>query len=72
MHDLDAYPLGGVHRAAAAQSHEPVAALLAVEGTRLPDELDVRVRPNPVENEGVFQAFERRVGEPGGDYAPVG
>ena len=40
MRDLDAYPIGGVVGADAAEGDEPVAALLAIESARPPYELD--------------------------------
>ena len=55
MLDLDADALRGVHRRAAADRDEPVAAFLAVDGRRLADELDVGVRAHAVEDHAAVQ-----------------
>ena len=70
--DLDAYPLGRVHRTAAAEGHEPVAALLPVDLARPSDEFHVGVRPDPVEDGGVRKALEGLLCETCPDHAPVG
>jgi hypothetical protein len=57
VYDLDADGLGRVHRAAAAQRHQPVTPRLAIQRARLTDELHVRVRTDPVEHERAFQVL---------------
>src|SRR3712207_6954497 len=49
----------------APQSHEAVATGVAVDGARVSDELDVRVRADLVEDDDVLEMPERFVGEAG-------
>jgi hypothetical protein len=70
--DLDPYPLGGVHRAATAEGHEPVAALAPVYLAHPPYQLHVGVRPDPVEDDGVREVLDGPLREAGGGHAPVG
>jgi hypothetical protein len=70
--DLDAYPLGCVHRTAAAKGHEPVAALLPVDLARPSDEFHVGVRPDPVEDGDVRKVLEGVLCDTRGDHASVG
>ena len=76
MRGDDADALGGVHRAAAADGDQAVAALLAVLGGTLVNERDPGIGTHLVEDDrlhvGASQRLERHVEEPCGLDAWVG
>ncbi len=71
MDGLDADGLRRVHRRAAAERDETVAALLLVERARPPDKLDVGIREDVGEDDRVGQDLERARSQPGCLDAPV-
>ena len=72
----DTDPLRGVHRAAAADGDEPVAALLAVFGSPFVDQLHAGIGADLVEHDrldvALAQRFQRGVQQAGGLDAGVG
>ena len=61
VHGDDADPLGSVHRGPAADGDEPVASLRSILGGTRIDELDARVRLDPVEHDRLHVSLAQRL-----------
>ena len=68
----DADRLGGIHRRAAAETDEPVAAFRRVDLSAAIHERDVGVRSNVTEDDRALELFERTVREAGRSDAGIG